>query len=80
MSSLKRTMSYAAFEPGAQGPWPKDKYEERFSLQTQILNAVAMLAGALARLEPTWCKLLARDSNLMHPAFVRIPLGLLPRP
>lgn len=81
MSSLKRTMTYAAYEPGAQGPWPKEKYEELYSIQAQILNAMAMLAGALAQLEPTWCKLLARNSNMMHPAFVRrLALVFCPHP
>jgi hypothetical protein len=79
MSSLKRTMTFAAYEPGAQGPWPKEKYEELYSIQAQILNAMAMFAGALARLEPTWCSLLARNSNMMHPAFVRTRFGYFPR-
>jgi hypothetical protein len=47
MSSLKRTMTFAAYEPGAQGPWPKEKYEELYSIQAQILNAMATRADVV---------------------------------
>lgn len=71
MTSLKETMTYAAFEPGLQGPWPKQTYHELLDVQAQILNSLVMLAGAFARLDPAWCKLLADRSDTMHPAFVR---------
>lgn len=72
--SLETTMGFAALEPGLQGPWPTARYHELLSIQTQILNAIGVLTGAFARLEPRWCKLLAERSDMMHPAFVG-PLG-----
>ncbi|RSH85428.1 hypothetical protein EHS25_004824 [Saitozyma podzolica] len=39
------TMTYAAFEPGLQGSWPKQTYHELLYIQAQILNSLAMLSG-----------------------------------
>jgi hypothetical protein len=80
MASLKTIMGFAAFEPGLQGPWPKDKYDELLSIQIQILDALGLTSGAFTRLEPRWCKLLAERSDMMHPAFVRPLFFLLSSP
>ncbi|ORX36047.1 hypothetical protein BD324DRAFT_651951 [Kockovaella imperatae] len=69
LSVIEQKIAFASFEPGVRGPWPKKRYEAIFRAQLGLLNALALLGFAHARLKPQWARRLER-TNLMNPDFI----------
>ncbi|WVO16954.1 hypothetical protein L204_104640 [Cryptococcus depauperatus] len=70
MMAMEPHLSFAAIEPGLQGPWPKELYTELYHSQARILATLSLLFSSFTRLEADWCARLARRSDLLHPAFI----------
>jgi hypothetical protein len=57
-------------EPGLQGPWPKQEYEQLIEIQKSILSASATVSNAYAQLDTPWIKRLTDRAEVLHPTFV----------
>ncbi|KAJ7247491.1 hypothetical protein C8J57DRAFT_1359112 [Mycena rebaudengoi] len=67
LRGLGPSLMAVRWEPQVQGLWPGDKYAALHAQEMRFGTSLALLTGALAKLDPTWCSILVYRTPFLNP-------------
>ncbi|KIY71039.1 hypothetical protein CYLTODRAFT_435413 [Cylindrobasidium torrendii FP15055 ss-10] len=70
LQEIAPSLITAKLEPQIRGKWPAAKYEALHLRLRHILGDMALLVGALTRLDTKWCSVLVHQTPFFNPNFL----------
>ncbi|CAK5272819.1 unnamed protein product [Mycena citricolor] len=67
LQHLAPSLLTARWEPQLQGAWPAAEYQKLHALESRFVTYLALLAGALSKLDTKWCSRLVHKTPFMNP-------------